>query len=122
MSLRKILAVSVALLAAVTGARYLGSPQHTHAAFDNTDPDSLYSPILAGEELPDGYRRSLSRDAIRPIYDPTFVSASRAGWEDDTLIVGLEINGDARAYPVSYMNRREIVNDHVGGTPVLVTW
>jgi len=122
MSFRKILAVSVALLAAVAGARYLGSPQHTHEAFDDTDPDSLYSPVLAGEELPDGYRRSLPRDAIRPIYDPTFVSASRVGWGDDTLIVGLEIDGDARAYPVSYMNQREIVNDHVGGTPVLVTW
>jgi hypothetical protein len=91
-------------------------------AIEARTADSLYNPVHAGEELPQGFRDLLPRDAIRPIYDPQFVSAADAGWDDLALVVGLEINGDARAYPVSLLNRREIVNDHVGKTPVLVTW
>ena len=86
------------------------------------DVDGIYNPADAGEQLPNGFRDLLPRDAILPIYDPRFVSASESGWRDDALVVGLEIDGDARAYPVSFLNRREIVNDHVGKTPVLVTW
>jgi len=89
---------------------------------ERADPGPLYDPVRAGETPPEGYRQSLSRDAIPPIYEPDFVSASNAGWDENTLVVGFEINGDSRAYPVSYLNRREIVNDHVGNTPVLVTW
>ena len=37
-------------------------------------------------------------------------------------MIGLVINSEARAYPVTSLNRREMVNDVVGGTPVLVTW
>ena len=86
------------------------------------DLDGIYDPARAGEGLPNGFRQLLPRDAILPIYDPQFVAASESGWPDDALVVGLEIDGDARAYPVSFLNRREIVNDHVGKTPVLVTW
>jgi hypothetical protein len=91
-------------------------------AIEGRTADSLYNPVHAGEELPQGFRDLLPRDAIRPIYDPKFVAAADAGWHDLALVVGLEIDGDARAYPVSFLNRREIVNDHVGKTPVLVTW
>ncbi|GMQ94421.1 MAG: hypothetical protein BMS9Abin12_1911 [Acidimicrobiia bacterium] len=91
-------------------------------AIEATDLESLYNPVHAGEEQPSGFRQLLPRDAIRPIYEPEFLSAAETGWPDETLVVGLEIDGDARAYAVSYLNRREIVNDHVGKTPVLVTW
>ncbi|NIS80952.1 MAG: DUF3179 domain-containing protein [Anaerolineales bacterium] len=43
-------------------------------------------------------------------------------WEDDEPVVGLEIFGDARAYPVSLLSLHEIVNDVVGGEPVAITW
>ena len=36
--------------------------------------------------------------------------------------MGLAINGEAKAYPVEVLNFREMVNDVVGGVPVLVTW
>ena len=95
---------------------------HENPAIEGRNPGSLYNPVHAGEELPDGFRNVLSRDAILPIYDPQFVSASEVRWDDRSLVIGLEIDGDARVYPVSFLNRREIVNDHVGKTPVLVTW
>ena len=66
-------------------------------------------------------RQLLQRDGIRPIYKPEF-SANPDAYADDELVMGVEIKGDARAYSVSFLNRREMVNDVVGGTPVLVTW
>ena len=64
----------------------------------------------------------IPRDAINPVYTPKFVSPDEATLNPKELVMGLEINGDARAYPVGMMRIREMVNDEVGGTPVLVTW
>ncbi len=41
--------------------------------------------------------------------------------EDDTPVVGIERDGDARAYPVPVLWYHEIVNDDLGG-PLLVTY
>jgi len=117
--------VVLVLLAAGLGmfvASWLVGTTDENPAIEVKVPSGLYNPVSAGEELPTGFRQLLARDAIRPIYDPTFRSADETSWPDNTLVVGLEINGDARAYPVSFLHRREIVNDHVGKTPVLVTW
>ena len=43
-------------------------------------------------------------------------------WRDDTLVIGIEQDGDAEAYPVSFLNGREMVIDSIAGIPVLVTW
>jgi len=61
-------------------------------------------------------------DDIPPIYDPQFVRAADAHLPDDELVIGSSINGDARAYPAGILYAREMVNDVVGGVPVLVTW
>lgn len=67
-------------------------------------------------------RPLLVRDAIYPIYEPQFDPADAVDLDPDGLVMGLEINGDARAYPINILRRREIVDDTVGGTPVLVSW
>ncbi len=87
-----------------------------------TDLASLYDPVRAREELPAGFRQLLGRDAIAPIYDPTFVPGTAISWDDDTLVVGVAFGGDAKAYPVSLLNRREMVIDSLAGIPILVTW
>ncbi len=38
------------------------------------------------------------------------------------MVVGVEINGEARAYPVRILNWHEIVNDTLGGVPIAVTF
>lgn len=86
------------------------------------DPGELPDPVAEGAELPDGYRESFPRDAIAPIYDPVHVPAGAVDWPDDALVIGVELDGDARAYPIAPLNRREMVNDEVGGHPVLITW
>ena len=42
--------------------------------------------------------------------------------EPARLVVGIEINGDARAYPVQFIGYHHQVRDVVGGTPVMVTF
>jgi hypothetical protein len=66
----------------------------------------------------------LGFDAIRSIEDPRFVDPAAADetYDSDELILGVEIDGDARAYSVPLLSRHEIVNDVVGGKPIAVTW
>ncbi len=48
--------------------------------------------------------------------NPSVIPASEADWlEDDDIIFGIEINGEARAYPRRIMEVREMVNDTLGG-------
>ncbi|MCH8008918.1 MAG: DUF3179 domain-containing protein [Chloroflexi bacterium] len=66
----------------------------------------------------------LPKDGIRSIDNPEFVSAADAGddMSDFEFVIGVEINGDVRAYPITVLSRHEIVNDTVGGTPIAVTY
>jgi hypothetical protein len=121
-SVGRIVLVVLVILGGLFAVSWLKRAGTETPAIEGREPGTLYNPVHAGEELPLGFRSLLPRDAILPIYNPQFVIASDSGWHDQALVVGLEIDGDARAYPVSFLNRREIVNDHVGKTPVLVTW
>jgi hypothetical protein len=62
------------------------------------------------------------RDGIPSIDNPKFVPAKDAGLQDSDLVLGLNINGDIRAYPLKILVWHEIVNDEVGGTRVAVTY
>jgi Protein of unknown function (DUF3179) len=64
------------------------------------------------------------RDGIPSIDKPKFVSVEEADkiLQDADQVVGLNINGDIRAYPLQILVWHEIVNDNVGGTPVAVTY
>lgn len=64
------------------------------------------------------------RDGIPSIDNPQFISFDEANdWlADNEPVVSLEIDGDARAYPLQILTWHEIVNDTVGGEPVLVTF
>jgi hypothetical protein len=66
----------------------------------------------------------LPRDAIPAIDDPKFISVAEASesYADDELILGVEFNGDARAYSVPLLSSHEIVNDTVGSVKIAVTW
>ncbi len=66
----------------------------------------------------------IPRDNIPSIDSPKFVTPSDASkWlKDVEPVVYLEIEGDARAYPLQILTWHEIVNDVVGDTPVAVTF
>jgi hypothetical protein len=63
------------------------------------------------------------RDGIPSIDDPIFAKASEEQFVSDSdIVIGLEINGEAKAYPLFILVWHEIVNDNVGGMPVSVTY
>jgi hypothetical protein len=64
------------------------------------------------------------RDGIPSIDDPQFITPDQAQeWlADNEPVIALEINGDARAYPLQILTWHEIVNDTVGDVPVAVTF
>ena len=64
------------------------------------------------------------KDGIPSIDDPQFESIADADlWLDDLEPVQVvDLNGDVRAYPVQVMVWHELVNDTVGGEPVVVTF
>ena len=66
----------------------------------------------------------LPRDAIPAIDDPKFIPVAEANesYAEDELVLGVEFNGDARAYSVPLLSSHEIVNDTVGGVKIAVTW
>ena len=107
------------LAADSTGAAGSGSEA---AAGVRVDPGDVYNPVLAGEPLPDGFRQVLPRDAILPVYDPVFVAADESGWPGNAEVIGVEIDAEARAYPVSFLNGREMVIDEIAEVPIVVTW
>jgi len=77
-------------------------------------------------EIIDGDRMYyiLPTDGIPAIDNPKFVSVKEAEkfMKKDELVMGLVINGDARAYSTWHLDRHEIVNDYVGDTYISVTW
>ena len=63
------------------------------------------------------------KDGIPSVDDPVFASISESQFMSDSdTVIGLEINGDARAYPLFILVWHEIVNDTVGEIPVSVTY
>lgn len=72
------------------------------------------------EEL---YQGCPARDCIPSIDEPKYVSTPEADFlGDDELIMGVNINGQQRAYPARIMDYHEIVNDTIAGQPIAVTW
>ena len=60
---------------------------------------------------------------FQPLAQPQFASASRAtGVDEKDMVLALEIDGQARAYPVRQMAYHHVLNDVVAGEPVVVTY
>ena len=63
------------------------------------------------------------KDGIPSIDNPEFLAVSEADFmEDSDIGLGLTLNGESRFYPYRILVWHEIVNDVVGGEPVLVTY
>jgi hypothetical protein len=62
-------------------------------------------------------------DGIPSLDDPNLISAAEADYLKGTdLVFGVEINGDARAYPLRIMGWHEMFNDTIGGVPVALAY
>ena len=92
-------------------------PSALDSMFSDEFPEPLIDPdeVISGGPPPDG---------IPPIDNPAFLDVvdNLELLPANEPVVVLEINGDAKAYPVRAMVWHEIVNDTVGGVPVSVTY
>lgn len=69
-------------------------------------------------------------DGIPAINSPSFINFNQLEsnpsdpfyLENDDLVIGVEVNGERRAYSHAVLDWHEIVNDEVGGIPISVTY
>jgi len=76
---------------------------------------------------PTKFQYGIGKDTIPSIDKPEFAKVgdprlAKAGINDDTIVIGFEHNGVAKAYPIQILDRHEVVNDNFNGTPFAVCW
>jgi len=87
---------------------------------DSKNGFELDHALVPAEEILHG---GPARDGIRSLDYPAFVAADDAGFlKSRDRVLGIELNGVARAYPIRILNYHEIVNDAFGGHAVVVTY
>ncbi len=97
-------------------------PRHLQPMAERWTTDFSKS-VIDLDELLVGIPVADPRDRIPPIDDPNFDTVDNTDWiADPEPGVLIDINGDARFYPLGVMTRHEIVNDQVGDVPVAVTY
>ena len=63
------------------------------------------------------------KDGIPALTDPPVVAAEAATFlRPEDRVLGVALNGQARAYPIKILNWHEVVNDRLGETPISVTY
>ncbi len=100
--------------------RFLGNTDERFRALFN-DPHGIRENMrIRLEEIVWG---GVQFDGIPSLDSATMVSATEADYLLDTdLVFGIEINGDARAYPLRIMGWHEMANDVIGGVPVALAY
>ena len=94
--------------------------------------DPLFLNFLGGDSsLPENMKIRLeeitwggvSVDGIPSLDNPKLIGVADAEYLLDTdLVFGIEINGDARAYPLRIMGWHEMFNDVIGGVPLALAY
>ena len=100
--------------------------QHSIVIVDRTGKtwDITYAVRVYGM-LRHNWAYGLGPNAIRPIVNPRFYSPGDGEYpepSDRLEIIGVSIDGDARAYSTWKLSSHEVVNDIVGGRHVAVTY
>lgn len=63
------------------------------------------------------------RDGIPAIHDPVFIAGSDVSYlNDNDRILGLEVDGHSKAYPIRILNWHEVVNDKINDVTFSVTY
>lgn len=64
------------------------------------------------------------KDGIPALFSPKYLTAREADklLKPDERVLGLNLNGISRAYPIRIMSWHELVNDEIGEVPYLISW
>ena len=102
----------------------------------------LGKPLLGDGKTPESYGFDLAnlqvprhlivpgmrhRDMVVPIDAPVILDTEEIALNTHDLVngdrvIGVVVNGEARAYPITVLNVHEIIHDTLGGRPIAVTW
>ncbi|MCL4746616.1 MAG: DUF3179 domain-containing protein [Burkholderiaceae bacterium] len=105
---------AIAIAAVFASAAAPDTQAQTRNGFD------LAGSLIAADEILSG---GPPKDAIPAIDRPQFVSAARATFlSDDDVVLALERNGVAKAYPLRILNWHEVVNDRFGDEAIVITY
>jgi len=74
------------------------------------------------EVPPQGVEQIIPRGQIEAVFEPEFVTAAEAQIDPEAWILGVAIDGQARAYSLNLLNRHEIVNDRISQQPIAAVW
>jgi hypothetical protein len=92
-------------------------------AFESLAPDwktDFRKSVVPASEFRSG---GPGKDGIPAIDEPQFVSVAEAtNLTDRDPVLAIDLNGEARAYPLQILIWHEIVNDTVAGEPIAVTY
>jgi hypothetical protein len=124
-----LFAGAILLLASFAGYRWFW---RSHAPEDESQAPSIVvesapAPPSLPETAPPPELPIVSwgpRDSFPVIRKPWFVSARQGdtALANDEPVLGIVLDGEARAYSTNQLNRHEMVIDQIGDTPVLVTY
>lgn len=130
-SLWPVLVVSVAVIINCAKEPTGPGPKAVHTENDRVlivdDTGKSWDITYANQNYgmnPNQFQYGLGPYAIRPLNNPRFLSPGEPGYPKNTdtfVVLGVSINGESRAYPMSVMGRREVVNDQFGDLAVAVT-
>jgi hypothetical protein len=114
--LRRLCLVPLVMLALASGGAWPQATESDIAPFNGFDvSNSSISPLAIQRGGP-------PKDGIPAIDRPKFVGAAQAGLADGDRVLGLALNGIARAYPVRILNWHEVVNDRFAERAIAVTY
>jgi hypothetical protein len=129
-----LILAAIAISAIVAARILLPALLHTGRALgDGTHVDSygfdLSTSLIPIERIT---AAGIPRDGIPSLLDPPMMSLSDLPTFDkrnlghylvsSDRVVGVVINGEARAYPIRLLNWHEVINDTLAGVPIAVTY
>ncbi len=132
-----MIALSGLLCAGVLGSWLWRLPQRTAVVGDGQHVESygfdlttclVPREVLVAAGMPkDGLPALVNPEVFTPAQAAAFAEQLRKGHQGKFIVpsdrvVGVEIAGVARAYPISLLTWHEVVNDTVAGQPILVTY
>lgn len=96
-------------------------------ASGRTRGDSKWFDVTGATIDPKKFQYGIGVDRIPSVDEPQFVFAddprlAKLGITDSTAVIGYADGDEAKAYPISILDRHELVNDWFRGKPVTVGW
>lgn len=100
----------IGMVLVVSTAEWVWAQRPRPEVVATIDGDTMYQVLPAG--------------TIPAITDPVFVTGEEAAnqMSEDEPVMGLIIDGEAKAYSLWHLDAHELVNDMIGDKPIAVAW